>query len=132
PQGAGYSADPSILQALIDEFEIAVGMRHPHIININDFGFFHGIPYFTMEYLEDAQLIDVATEDTTESHKIGLLIQTLQAIEYLHRRGILHRDLKPENILVVNGRQSLRLWSFCPKKESCDSKSHWQSPLYES
>jgi serine/threonine protein kinase len=30
-------------------------------------------------------------------------VQVLQAIIYLHRRGILHRDLKPSNILVAAG-----------------------------
>src|SRR5262249_24535655 len=36
-----------------------------------------------------------------------LLVQLLQALAYLHRRGIIHRDLKPDNALVIaNGSTS--------------------------
>src|SRR5919205_542953 len=42
--------------------------------------------------------------------RVGLLVQTLQALAYLHRRGILHHDLKPENVLVSAGQ--VRLLDF--------------------
>ena len=37
-------------------------------------------------------------------------MQALQALAYLHRRGILHHDLKPENMLVSDGQ--VRLLDF--------------------
>ena len=42
--------------------------------------------------------------------QIDLLVQALQALTYLHRRGILHHDLKPENMLVSDGQ--VRLLDF--------------------
>jgi serine/threonine protein kinase len=60
-------------------------------------------PYFTMDYLADAQTILEDAKDKSLEEQAELLIQVLQALAYLHRRGILHRDIKPSNVLVADG-----------------------------
>src|SRR5262249_37430568 len=49
------------------------------------------------------QTLDEAARNQPIEVRVGLLLQTLQALAYLHRRGVLHRDLKPGNILVISG-----------------------------
>lgn len=89
---------------LANEFQVLASLRHPNIISVLDYGFAAGgQPYFTMEYLARADNLRDAAAHKTTLEKIHLLIQVLQALAYLHRRGILHRDLKPGNILVVDG-----------------------------
>ena len=89
--------------ALAQEFQILAGLRHPHIVSVLDYGFNEECqPFFTMTYLPEAQTILAAGERQTTERKLELIQQLLQAIAYLHRRGILHRDLKPQNILVSN------------------------------
>jgi calcium/calmodulin-dependent protein kinase I len=38
----------------------------------------------------------------TEAAALELTRKLLEAIEYMHSRGVVHRDLKPENILMCN------------------------------
>jgi len=96
--------------ALAREFHTLASLRHPHIISVLDYGFDRdGQPFYTMELLEGAKPLLRAIADETVSVRLTLLAQILQALDYLHRRGVLHRDLKPSNILVVQVRGELRV-----------------------
>lgn len=97
------TTEESFRAAIIHEFKELASLRHPHIISVLDFGFNAGLPYFTMELLSNSQTIIEAARDASPHQKMELLVQTLQALNYLHRRGVIHRDLKPDNTLVVNG-----------------------------
>ena len=88
--------------ALTHEFETLASLRHPNIISVLDYGFDQERrPYFTMDYMMGAKTILEAGEGLDELGKVNLIQQMLQALAYLHRRGILHRDLKPANVLVT-------------------------------
>ncbi len=87
--------------ALTHEFQVLASLHHPHIISVQDYGFDENRqPYFTMSLLNNPQTIIQAGRNLAVQDKVRLLIQMLQALAYLHRRGIIHRDLKPDNALV--------------------------------
>lgn len=87
---------------LAREFGLVARLRHPNVITVLDYGFDdEGAPFFTMELEERGRSIVEAAREATLPRKLDLLVQTLRALAYLHRHGILHRDLKPDNVLVV-------------------------------
>ncbi|MDX1995532.1 MAG: tetratricopeptide repeat protein [bacterium] len=102
--------------ALAQEFRTLASLRHPHIINVLDYGFSSDgersdrRPFYTMELLHDARPLIQAGEDLLLAQKLDLLVQILHALAYLHRRGIIHRDLKPANVMVTN--HHVRLLDF--------------------
>ncbi|MEL7433215.1 MAG: serine/threonine-protein kinase, partial [Chloroflexota bacterium] len=90
--------------ALAREFKLSASMRHPHIIDVLDYGFDNEQkPYYTMELLTERQTFLQAAQNQTLHSRISLILQLLSALSYLHRRGIVHRDIKPANVLVEDG-----------------------------
>lgn len=97
--------NPRLRLALAQEFEVLSGLRHPNIISVLDYGFDSvQQPYFTMEYVSDALPFDEACKGLSLMEKVAYLLQSLEALAYLHRRGVIHRDIKPSNVLVAQGR----------------------------
>lgn len=97
--------------ALAREFKLLASMRHPHIISVLDYGFAaDGMPYYTMELVENSMTILDAGRGKSVEERLSLLVQVLHALTYLHRYGVLHRDLKPENVLTTQ--DQIKLMDF--------------------
>jgi serine/threonine-protein kinase PknG len=67
--------------------------------------------YIVMEYVDGLTLSEavrqraLGTEPLKVEHVIFCVLQVLEAMEYLHRRGYLYCDMKPDNVIVRPGRR---------------------------
>ncbi|GLY47726.1 serine/threonine-protein kinase [Lentzea sp. NBRC 102530] len=65
--------------------------------------------YIVMEYVDGLTLREatrqraLGTEPLRVEHVIFCVLQVLEAMEYLHRRGYLYCDMKPDNVIVRPG-----------------------------
>lgn len=86
------------------EARVVAKMDHPAIVSIYDIGEHGGSLFFVMPYVPGTSLRDFLKEETLSlGDVIDIGIQTADALEYSHSKGVVHRDIKPENILVTRG-----------------------------
>lgn len=125
PWGDSPDPDTDMRVNLAQEFKTLASLRHPNIISVLDYGFdLESHPYFTMDYLPGKQSLNQAAEALSLDGKIGLLIQVLQALAYLHRRRIIHRDVKPSNVMVVDGQVKVLDFGLAAAHEQIQNESN--------
>ena len=97
------SKDGTYVERFIQEARSAATLSHGNIVHINDVGEHNGIFYFIMEYIDGENLREVLQRSgkLTLSRVLEIGLQTAQALQHAHRRGIVHRDIKPENIMIT-------------------------------
>jgi TolB-like protein/Tfp pilus assembly protein PilF len=95
-------ASPDIEERFRRERQFLASLDHPKVARLLDGGGGgSGLPYLVMEFV-DGLAIDryCDLQKLDASSRIGLMRQVLEALIYIHGRGVIHRDLKPSNILV--------------------------------
>jgi tRNA A-37 threonylcarbamoyl transferase component Bud32 len=104
---------PSVVQRFIDEARIIATMRHSNIVGIHGLGRTPGGSYFiVMELVAGADLAQLSRARPIAVHEaIQWAIETCDALEHAHSRGIIHCDLKPANLLL-DGDGCVRVTDF--------------------
>src|SRR2546427_11764818 len=97
------------------EAEVSAHLKHEHILPLFEFGEDQGRLFLVTPYIEGGTLarhLKRGPLSLAEVHH--LFIPLVQAVAYIHRRGVIHRDLKPTNILLEeqDGQLYVRLIDF--------------------
>lgn len=61
-----------------------------------------------MELLRGHDLADkILSQTLTLEDKMNVFVQAVQALDYVHKRGLIHLDIKPSNFMLNNGKVKL-------------------------
>ena len=95
------------------EIKILSILDHPYIIKTYKISETPKKYYIIMEYCEGGELFDyiVEKERLDESEASIFFYQLINALEYIHSKGVAHRDLKPENLLLST-KKSIKIIDF--------------------
>ncbi|BCL79596.1 serine/threonine protein kinase [Ktedonobacteria bacterium brp13] len=88
-----------------NEARLIMGMDHPHIIRILEFGMQGKVPFLVMPYASQGSLRSIYPKGRClQLHQVVSYVgQVSSALQYIHDRKLIHRDVKPENMLVTQG-----------------------------
>jgi serine/threonine protein kinase len=83
------------------EAEAAAAVKHPHVVQVYEYGEADGRPFLAMEYLPGGSLSDWLHRNGRLDPKAAaeLLATLAGAVQAAHDLGIVHRDPKPGQIL---------------------------------
>jgi serine/threonine protein kinase/Flp pilus assembly protein TadD len=93
---------PQMRARFIAERQLLAHLQHPNIATLFDGGVTdEGRPFFAMELIDGQPVTIHCAEQQLPMEKVlGLMLDVIEAVSYLHRNLVVHRDLKPSNILV--------------------------------
>lgn len=104
------AGDESFLRRFRAEAQAVAGLRHPHIMNVYDWGEDEDGPFLVLEHFSGGSLRDVLDRGHRLSVSQALVVglEAARGLEHAHRRGLVHRDIKPANLLFDDeGRLSI-------------------------
>ena len=97
-------------QKLLDEIIILKNLEHPNIMKLYEFFEDDKSYYMVSEFCDQGDLFDKMKKLNwmTEIVVKFLMEQVLNAIAYLHSKGVIHGDIKLENIMLYTTSKSAR------------------------
>src|SRR6266849_3530072 len=99
---AHLADEPERRERFEREARTIASLNHPHICVLHDIGRQDGIDFLVMEYLEGETLAARLLKGPLPVEQVlQYAIETADALDKAHRKGVTHRDLKPGNIMLT-------------------------------
>jgi serine/threonine-protein kinase len=94
-------SDPVLFERFKREQEIGQTLDHPGVVKTYD-GEERSRIYMVIEWLDGRLLRAILNEERKLpiERAVQLTVSICDALDYMHKHGVVHRDLKPENIMV--------------------------------
>ena len=100
-------------QRLRKELEILMLLQHPNVVATYGMEDVEGLGLcIVMEYVDGMTLKEWLAEKPSRRVKLQVMSEIMDAVAYIHTKGIAHRDLKPTNIIVTGNGSHVKLIDF--------------------
>lgn len=104
------AADPSYVNAFLDEARITSLLQHPHVAAVIDFGQLEGAPAQVLELIEGLNAAQLVRElgPVSPWAALEIVVALTTALAYAHEAtdlegrplGVVHRDISPDNVML--------------------------------
>lgn len=104
-----FALDTAARARFNEEAKLASEISHPNIVSVVDFGEDAQFgAYMVMELVDGEPLLNEGSAPMNVRRVCDILAQIADALDHIHRRGIVHGDVKADNIMltVENGEVS--------------------------
>jgi len=95
--------DKKALDYVYREAHLLATLNHPNVIRILDFDQLNGYHLIVLEFIDGMSLGDMVRQDgrIPPIDLMDIIKQTVTALAYAHKRGVVHNDIKPANIMLT-------------------------------
>jgi TonB family protein len=117
-----FPADAQNAEAQLSRWALAAGLSHPHLLRIFQAGRCEvggaRMVYAVMECADEdlAQVLPVRALSAMEARE--MLRPVLEALTYLHSKGLVHGHIKPSNIMAVGEELKISGDGICATRET--------------
>ena len=109
------AGDPAFVRMFKSEIQVCLGLNHPHIVHINDFGEMNEQPYIAMEFIEGVNLKQLVAKFSEKGENlpielaVSIATQAASGLHYAHSfvnsatgecLKLVHRDISPQNLIL--------------------------------
>src|SRR5258705_493727 len=97
-----FATDNAARQRFNQEAKLASEISHPNIVSVVDFGEDEQYgAYMVMELVEGDSLVADGSLPMSVKRALDVLAQVGDALDHIHKRGIIHGDVKADNIMLT-------------------------------
>lgn len=92
------------LKAFLNEARMVAALDHPNIVKVLRYFEANGTAYYLMPYYEGQGLHHLLESegDMNRDQARALMLPLMEALEHLHKNGVIHQDIKPANIYITD------------------------------